>query len=278
MKNVLLVMLLGLLFSSCSIPFLGDDESAESLEKTSSDESQAASVSAPAPMLKEKEYDSSVEKTPMDRFELKLARLWARVDELEERNRKQREKLKILEQGLLLGTVPQELKESLVKIEKESAPKKIDLVKPNPTMDKGEATLKVIDEHSVEKEKMLEAFSTAKNLFRSGRYGKAFLAFSKIEKEYSIDTTQGEEKFWLGRCWHKLRELQSAKQKFEEFITKFPNSPMVASAKFHLGKVSMDMGLKEMAIKQFQEIVREHPYEGAAEAAKQVLANYNNAL
>jgi ABC-type antimicrobial peptide transport system ATPase subunit len=40
----------------------------------------------------------------------------------------------------------------------------------------------------------------------------------------------------------------------------------------------MDMGLKEIGIKHFQEIIKDYPYEGTAEAAKQVLANYKKAL
>ncbi len=45
-----------------------------------------------------------------DERDLKLAKLWARVDELEEEQYRQKERLVILEKGMTLGLVPEELK------------------------------------------------------------------------------------------------------------------------------------------------------------------------
>ena len=45
-----------------------------------------------------------------DERDLKLAKLWARVDELEEEQYRQKERLVILEKGMTLGLVPEELR------------------------------------------------------------------------------------------------------------------------------------------------------------------------
>jgi len=45
-----------------------------------------------------------------DERDLKLAKLWARVDELEEEQYRQKERLVIIEKGMTLGLVPEELK------------------------------------------------------------------------------------------------------------------------------------------------------------------------
>jgi TolA-binding protein len=48
--------------------------------------------------------------TIKDEQELKLARLWARVDELEEEQARSKERLAIVEKGVILGILPEELR------------------------------------------------------------------------------------------------------------------------------------------------------------------------
>ena len=48
--------------------------------------------------------------TLKDEQELKLARLWARVDELEEEQARSKERLAIVEKGVILGILPEELR------------------------------------------------------------------------------------------------------------------------------------------------------------------------
>ena len=52
----------------------------------------------------------NVKSSSVQELELKNAKLWTRVDELEDKVSKQRERLKILEKGLMLGILPDELK------------------------------------------------------------------------------------------------------------------------------------------------------------------------
>ena len=54
--------------------------------------------------------------------ELKLAKLWARVDEMEEEQYRMKEKVRLLEKGLTLGLVPEELKKGSGKGKPAKAP------------------------------------------------------------------------------------------------------------------------------------------------------------
>src|SRR5689334_13264409 len=47
--------------------------------------------------------------SPSSDMELRLAKLWARVDDLENQQIRQKERMKLLEKGLMLGIVPDEL-------------------------------------------------------------------------------------------------------------------------------------------------------------------------
>jgi len=52
----------------------------------------------------------NVKSSSVQELELKNAKLWTRVDELEEKVARQKERLKIIERGLMLGILPDELK------------------------------------------------------------------------------------------------------------------------------------------------------------------------
>src|SRR5690606_31164821 len=56
--------------------------------------------------------ENNVKPATNGQLELKLAKLWTRVDELEEKNRQLKAHVKVLERGLVLGILPDELKDS----------------------------------------------------------------------------------------------------------------------------------------------------------------------
>lgn len=256
------------LLSSCSSLNFFSDDTAEQLENGSHESTVDNSRSATPKVSLDQEKPTIPSTSVLDEIELKQAQLWTRIDELESMVQKQKQKIKVLEQGLMLGVVPDEVKKSIEATAKEEVEDKSDKVQVDSisNIDK-----KDMDQYNKE-------ISEAKMLYHSGKFGKAYLEFAKIEKEYSSLSTNGEEIYWLGRCWAKLREFQSAKKYFETYIREYADSPLAVSAKYHLGTVEMEMGLKEIAVKRFQQIIKEHPYEGTAEAAKQALANFRNNL
>ncbi|MCX6130879.1 MAG: hypothetical protein NTX25_17705 [Proteobacteria bacterium] len=88
-----LILVTGLFTFACS--HFGESTSEQGSEPAINAASSA--VHAPAPL-------NAAE------FELRLAKLWARVDELENHQIRQRERMKLLEKGLLLGLIPEDLK------------------------------------------------------------------------------------------------------------------------------------------------------------------------
>ena len=219
----------------------------------------------------------------IENIELKQARMWARIDELEGMLLKQREKVKMLEKGLLLGVTPKPIKEQ-PKIS--SHPNQRFLqpqsVREAKQSDKKSYLSAIPDKKDVDLNHVKAIYNSrlqaARVLFKEGRFGKAYLDFAKLDREFDSNITNGETKYWLGRCWYKLKELQQAKQYFISFINSFPVSPWIPSAKYYLAKVELDSGLRDLAIKQLRNLIKEHPYEGSSEAAKQMLRNLNQNL
>jgi hypothetical protein len=93
------------LLAGCSLyhQVMGEDEAQEPV-KTTDD------VVAEAEKSEKEKEKGQKPATQKDEQELKMARLWARVDELEEANMRNKERIRVLEKGITLGLVPEELK------------------------------------------------------------------------------------------------------------------------------------------------------------------------
>ncbi|MEZ4741489.1 MAG: tetratricopeptide repeat protein [Bdellovibrionota bacterium] len=233
--------------------------------------------------------------TPSDTLqslELKQAKLWAKVDELEDKVNSQKARIKILEKGLMLGIMPKDVSNDYEELNVDNQPDEglVDRTSTNTAIilesskadgyKDNELSLKNDSDKDSEydKQEYDKKMSDARELFRSGHYGRAYMAFLQIDKDFSNISNDHEQKYWLGRCWYHLKEYQSARQQLQQFVNDYSSSVWKPSAMLYLGKVELDLGLKEMAIKRFQEIIQKNPYEGTAEAAKQILANLHKGL
>ncbi|NRA44006.1 MAG: tetratricopeptide repeat protein [Oligoflexales bacterium] len=271
--SILVVTLM--LNSACSFSLWGESES-EQLDDNKNNKNDQEEG------LEEVKLDIE-NQVNIENIELKQARMWARIDELEGMLLKQREKVKMLEKGLLLGVTPKPVQEEQ-KISSHPNQKFLQaqsMKEPDLKTKKDFLTMSP-DRKGVDLENVQKVYSSrlqsARVLFKEGRFGKAYLDFAKLDREFESSVTKGETKYWLGRCWYKLKELQQAKNYLNKFIRSFPTSPWVPSAKYYLAKVELDSGLRELAIKQLRNLIREHPYEGSSEAAKQMLKNLNQTL
>ena len=239
-----------------------------------------------------------IKATQKDEHELKLARLWARVDELEEQSLRNKERIRVLEKGIMLGLVPEELKGSA---NKKTAPTiKAPLYETEPPVkptekqpEKSEKPKAEHDEAEDGKEPPADAASvvnkaenasyqaalaSANELYRSGRYGRAIVEYDKIGKDFAGKVDGGMHKYWIGKCWSNLKEYNTARQILAEFVTEHASSPWLPRAKLELARVEWKAGMQDTALHRFKEIIQAYPYEDAAEMAKMELENLGKTL
>ncbi len=201
-------------------------------------------------------------------LELKLAKLWGRFDELEIKVKKQAERIKILEQGLMLGVIPDELIKDKLNLAtdpnqdplgwgdaKPSPPPK-----PSPKVDQRQPHIK--DKLSYD-----ELLKKAQQAFSSGSYGPAIAYYQRIEKHYSARTAEGQTSFWIGLSWYYLKEFEQASEQFLHLINSRPTSPWIPKAKFYQAKISLLQGLPHKALKQFNELIAAYPNSDTSEMA-----------
>ena len=234
-------------------------------------------------------------------LQLKMTRLVARTEELEEKFSRQQERLQIIERGLTLGIVPEELQGHANDKPRAPSGKGGHSAKPSKSSKSSKSTGPVksakVEEIEADEEDDAEAsasasaapdsdpakaagvvvadrdefnkaFAAAHEDFRAGRFGKAIVGFSEIGKKFDPGLTSGVQQFWIARSWASLKEMQTARQLFTEFIAGHPDSPWAPRAKLELARVESALGLKETAIKRLRSVIAEHPLEDVAEMAK----------
>jgi TolA-binding protein len=264
--------------------FGDDDEGGEEVVKVDEDAEDDAKSKA------KKTKQSAIAKLPQtSEQELKLAKLWARVDEMEEQQARLKEKVRVLEKGFMLGLVPEELKGGAAG--GSSAPPKapakqepVDLSveleplaqKEPPKPQPGKPAPGKLS--STEQEEYQKLAGSAHDQFRAGRYGRAIVEYSEVGKKFGDAVEGGAHRFWIAKSWAALKELNTAKQGFLEFVEQFPTSPWAPRAKLELARVEWRLGLRDTAVKRLHDIIEKHPYEDAAEMAKMEIEQLDKSL
>lgn len=238
-----------------------------------------------------------------DERDLKVAKLWARVDELEEEVLRQKERIVILERGLTLGLVPEELKyperskkpkSVVVAVHPETSEKKsVDVETsvpdlPAPKTEPEAPLIKITKASDGDKkgnpatppdhEEYELAVATAHDSFRSGRYGRAIVEYSAIGKKFGDQMDGAMHQYWIAKSWANLKEFNTARQLLAEFLKNHSDSPWAPRARLDLGRVEWQMGLRESALATFKSVIQKYPLADAAEMARMELETLDKKL
>lgn len=198
----------------------------------------------------------------------RMAKLWTRIDELSHEVSKQKQRIAVLERGLLLGVIPDELrhpaegashqastaKSSAVKIE---VPTIVD-VEPKADAPDLAPELKV---NEGSEERLLEA----QKFFEQAQYGRAIAIYSTIDDNVHAEMSH---RYWMALSWFRLKEYDQATKEFEELERRAPASPWIPRAHYYQAQIDLERGLKQKALKKFQEIIEKYPQEDAAQMAR----------
>jgi len=131
---------------------------------------------------------------------------------------------------------------------------------------------------SAQPEAYQRKMAAAHDQFRSGRYGRAIVEFAAIGKEFGDDVDGSAWKFWTARSWSAMKEWQTARQHFSDFIAQSPSSPWAPRAQLELARVETALGLKETATQRLRKVIEDHPWEESAEMARMELRNMERSL
>lgn len=213
----------------------------------------------------------AVPDTNIRELELRLSKLWIRVDELEDHILRQKEKIYILEKGLLTGLIPDELKsdqglstnnnsykKKLLKTEKYSH------IKENTYQHKVKKHDLTPEEHKEYQRKLAHAHG----VFESQNYGQAIAAYGRIGEEYSEKITKKNHLYWMGVCWFYLKNFQLSQNHLSEFVKDNETSSLYPKAKLFLAKSEYQLGFVERSLQKLKSLIESYPNDDISKMAK----------
>jgi len=229
-----------------------------------------------------------------DEQDLKMAKLWSRVDQLASDQSRLRERLRVIEKGLTLGLIPEELKDDHKghkidpKMENHQNHKdtsEVELLKSPEVIEetpgkaeKGENETPTTLSQDDSEKAYQAAMAFAHEQFRAGAYGRAIVEYEGIGKKFGDKFGSGSHKFWVARCWINMKEYATARQILAEFLKDYPGSTWAPRGKLELSRVEWKLGLRETSLSRLRDIIRDHPQEDAAEMAKMELSSLDKTL
>ena len=238
----------------------------------------------------------NIEKNISDQLGLSQARITERMAEIESELKSQREKIKLLERGLLTGIPPSDLKdaesreaEARSKAKNESLE---ELAADERDLLKSELTAPVLDPELVaqtnfsreasdgksDHQTFDSAIAKAQKEFQSGDFQRSLNNFAEISRTYGEKSSGGVVRFWLGKCYSGLKDHASAKGEFEAYLAMSPMGPNAADARLELARTLSKMGLKERARGEFKKVMKDFEGQEPAELAAFELSALQGAL
>jgi len=209
-------------------------------------------------------------------MELRLAKLWARVDDLENQQIRQKERMKLLEKGLMLGLVPEELKSnkaigknnSDTKLEAESDELPASLIVETGSLAQAEKSLVPEGEKSKDIAEYRRILQVAQDKFNAANYGQAIVQYGEIGEKFDDSLTEGSQNYWIALSWFYLKEFQLAEQSFRKLINHFNRNSWVPYSRYYLAKIDLNRGLSGRARDQFKLLIDEYPNQDLGEMAR----------
>ena len=270
--------ILALLFVTSSCSTLKDWGSKAMFWTDDEEEEQSKEGEKAAAQLHQEQDGEFVDGLTPREMELKQAKMWARMDEIQNELRMHRARIKVLEKGMKLGIVPDELLSGKY-VAKPYKPSKItsDLSKPKK---KTAETKKKMQQKKATRDRRgyKRVFTEGESYFRAGHYGKAIAAFEKVGRDYADHDPQNSHRFWVALSWYKLKDLQVAKDEFDGFIKTSADSPWLPRAKYYVAKIQFDMGLTQSSIKGFRDLIKSYPHDDTSEMAKMEIEKIERSL
>ena len=116
-----------------------------------------------------------------------------------------------------------------------------------------------------------QAYQSAFDLLKSGRYEDAAVAFQEFIVEFPAGTYADNAQYWLGETFYITRQFDRAVQEFERLVAMHPNSQKLTHALLKIGYAHDELGNKAEAERALGALIERHPQSAAAGLARKRL-------
>jgi TolA-binding protein len=232
-----------------------------------------------------------------EELELKDAKLWARMDSLEAELTRQKQRFAVLEKGLMLGLIPEELKQS----EDHASTSNPGTLPSDPVEELRQAPVTPLERASTPAPKEIrvevrskpvlaragdkaegsaadKAWAQADDYRKNGQWSRAVLAYGAFMRDFPDSAKSGDARFYLAQSWSRSHEFSLAADEFSKFLRDQGDSALTGQARLELAAVYEAQGFRDKAVQGYQDVIARHGSEDVARIARDKLANMEKAL
>ena len=112
-----------------------------------------------------------------------------------------------------------------------------------------------------------QAYTSAFNLLKSGRYEDAAAAFRQFIAAYPTGSYAGNAQYWLGETHYVTRKFDLAMQEFQRLVSNYPDSTKLPGALLKIGYVHDELGNKVEAERVLNDLRVRYQDSAAAKLA-----------
>lgn len=117
-------------------------------------------------------------------------------------------------------------------------------------------------------------YSYAIELKRQRKYTESREKFQEFINKYPNDELAGNAQYWIGETYYSVDDMKNALSSFELVITKYPKSQKVPDAMLKIGYVYYNTGKKDSAVNELKSLVKKYPKSKSATLAKEKLKSW----
>ena len=116
-----------------------------------------------------------------------------------------------------------------------------------------------------------QAYQSAFDLLKSGRYEDAATALRQFIATYPAGSYADNAQYWLGETHYITRRFDLALQEFQRLVSEYPGSQKLAGALLKIGYTHDELGNKAQAERILSDLVERYPQSAAAGLARKRL-------
>ena len=113
-----------------------------------------------------------------------------------------------------------------------------------------------------------QAYQSAFDLLKSGRYEDAAAALRQFITTYPAGSYADNAQYWLGETHYITRRFDLALQEFQRLVSEYPGSQKLAGALLKIGYTHDELGNKAEAEQVLSDLVERYPQSAAAGLAR----------
>ena len=118
-----------------------------------------------------------------------------------------------------------------------------------------------------------QAYQTAFDLLKSGRYEDAAGAFMQFIADFPAGSYADNARYWLGETYYITRRFEPALQEFERLVSMHPDSSKLTHALLKIGYAHDELGNEAEAERVLGDLIARYPQSAAAGLARKRLVS-----